>query len=42
LTLDYDLWLRMAAAGARFGKCSEVLLDWIDTPKRTSRVDARY
>lgn len=39
---DYDLWLRFAALGARFGKTHEVLLDWVDTPKRTSRVDARY
>lgn len=39
---DYDLWLRLAAAGARFAKTSEVLLDWVDTPERTSRVDERY
>lgn len=39
---DYDLWLRLAALGARFGKSPDILLDWFDTPKRTSRVDGRY
>jgi glycosyltransferase involved in cell wall biosynthesis len=39
---DYDLWLRFAASGARFGKASAVLLDWTDHPERTSRRDPRY
>ncbi len=39
---DYDLWLRAAAHGARFGKASAVLLDWTDYPERTSRRDPRY
>lgn len=39
---DYDLWLRAHAAGARFAKCPEVLLDWRDSPTRLSRRDARY
>jgi hypothetical protein len=39
---DYDLWLRALAAGHRFAKVPEVLLDWRDTPSRLSRVDARY
>ena len=39
---DYDLWLRALAAGHRFGKVPEVLLDWRDTPSRLSRADARY
>ena len=39
---DYDLWLRAHAAGARFAKCEEVLLDWRDSPARLSRRDARY
>jgi glycosyltransferase involved in cell wall biosynthesis len=39
---DYDLWLRAHAAGARFAKCPEVLLDWRDSPARLSRRDARY
>jgi glycosyltransferase involved in cell wall biosynthesis len=39
---DYDLWLRALAAGHRFAKVPEVLLDWRDPPSRLSRVDARY
>jgi hypothetical protein len=39
---DYDLWLRAAAAGWRFAKCSEVLLDWRDGPARLTRCDPRY
>jgi glycosyltransferase involved in cell wall biosynthesis len=39
---DYDLWLRAHAAGWRFGKRSEVLLDWRDSPGRLTRRDARY
>jgi glycosyltransferase involved in cell wall biosynthesis len=39
---DYDLWLRAHAAGARFAKLPEVLLDWRDRPDRLSRTDPRY
>jgi glycosyltransferase involved in cell wall biosynthesis len=39
---DYELWLRGAAAGWRFGKCPEVLLDWRDGPDRLTRRDPRY
>ena len=39
---DYDLWLRALAAGSRFGKLPEVLLQWRDTPSRLARTDARY
>lgn len=39
---DYDLWLRAHAAGARFGKVPEILLEWRDTPRRLTRTDPRY
>jgi glycosyltransferase involved in cell wall biosynthesis len=39
---DYDLWLRAHAAGARFAKLPEVLLEWRDAPGRLSRTDPRY
>ena len=39
---DYDLWLRAHAAGHRFAKLPEVLLDWRDGPTRLTRCDARY
>ena len=39
---DYDLWLRALAAGCRFGKLPEVLLQWRDTASRLSRTDPRY
>ncbi len=39
---DYDLWLRLFAAGQRFAKVPEVLLRWREGPLRTSRRDARY
>jgi hypothetical protein len=39
---DYDLWLRAAAAGCRFAKLPEVLLDWRDSPGRLTRRDPRY
>jgi glycosyltransferase involved in cell wall biosynthesis len=39
---DYDLWLRMHAAGHRMAKVPRVLLSWRDYPERTSRVDPRY
>ncbi|HEX8692260.1 MAG TPA: glycosyltransferase [Longimicrobium sp.] len=39
---DYELWLRMHAAGCRMGKVPRVLLAWRERPERTSRVDPRY
>ena len=39
---DYDLWLRSLAAGCRFGKLPEILLQWRDMPGRLSRTDPRY
>ena len=39
---DYDLWLRMHVAGARFGKVDEVLLEWREDPDRLTRTDSRY
>ena len=39
---DYDLWLRGAAAGFRFGKLKETLLSWRDAPARLTRKDPRY
>ena len=39
---DYDLMLRAAACGMRFGKVDTVLLDWTDHPSRLTRRDARY
>ncbi len=39
---DYDLWLRAANAGLRFGKVPEVLLHWRERPDRESRQHPRY
>lgn len=39
---DYDLVLRMWAAGYRFGKVPEVLLRWREREDRLSRTDPRY
>ena len=39
---DYDLMLRAAARGMRFGKVKEVLFDWTDHPGRLTRTDPRY
>lgn len=39
---DYDLWLRMHAAGARFAKVPEVLLQWREHEGRLTRSDSRY
>ena len=39
---DYDLWLRMHAAGFRMAKLAEVLLGWRESSGRLSRVDPRY
>jgi hypothetical protein len=34
---DYDLWLRLFAAGARFGKVARTLTWWRDHPERLTR-----
>lgn len=39
---DYDLWLRGFAAGWRFAKHPEPLLDWRDRAGRLTRTDRRY
>jgi glycosyltransferase involved in cell wall biosynthesis len=39
---DYDLWLRLYLAGARFAKIPLVLLDWLEHPGRMTRTDPRY
>ena len=38
---DYDLWLRLYLAGARFGKVPQVLLRWRERPHRLTRIDPR-
>jgi len=39
---DYDLWLRAMAAGFRFEKIPEVVLDWTDGPGRLTRSHENY
>lgn len=39
---DYDLWLRLMLAGARFAKLPETLLRWRERPDRLTRSDPRY
>ncbi len=39
---DYELWLRMNAAGLPLAKVPQVLLAWRDRSDRTSRHDSRY
>lgn len=39
---DYDLWLRLYLAGARFGKVPEILLSWREQPERLTWKDKRY
>jgi glycosyltransferase involved in cell wall biosynthesis len=39
---DYDLWLRLAMAGVRFGKTPETLLSWRVHSGSASRTDSRY
>lgn len=39
---DYDLMLRAAARGMRFGKVPEVLFDWHDHAAGLTRRDSRY
>ena len=39
---DYDLWLRMYLAGARFAKVPETLVEWREHPTRLTHTDGRY
>lgn len=39
---DYELWLRLHAAGRLMEKLPRVLLDWRESPERLSRTDSRY
>lgn len=39
---DYDLWLRLAEAGARLSNLPRLLLDWRESPRRLTRADPRY
>lgn len=39
---DHDLWLRLLAAGCRFVRVPEILLQWRDSPQRLTRRDPRY
>ncbi|MFT6180298.1 MAG: glycosyltransferase involved in cell wall biosynthesis [Akkermansiaceae bacterium] len=39
---DYDLWLRLLAAGARFGKVPGKLYQWHDRSDRLTRSDPRF
>jgi glycosyltransferase involved in cell wall biosynthesis len=39
---DYDLWLRLHLAGARFAKVPEILLYWREHEDRLTRTDSRY
>lgn len=39
---DYDLWLRMHAAGMPMARLPDVLLRWREWAERTSRTDPRY
>ena len=39
---DYDLWLRMAAAGMRFARLPRVLFYWRDRPERQTRTAPAY
>jgi glycosyltransferase involved in cell wall biosynthesis len=39
---DYDLWLRLFLAGARFVKVPEILVYWREHKDRLTRTDTRY
>jgi glycosyltransferase involved in cell wall biosynthesis len=39
---DYDLWMRLYLAGARFARLPEVLFEWRERPDRLTRRDGRY
>ena len=39
---DYDLWLRLAAAGVRFARLSRTLFFWRERPERATRTSPEY
>jgi GT2 family glycosyltransferase len=39
---DYDLWLRLAAAGHGLSNVPALVLDWREGPARATRTDPRY
>jgi len=39
---DYDLWLRLAASGARFARIDAALFFWRDRPERATRTMGEY
>ena len=39
---DYDLWLRLAAAGVRFARLPETLFFWREREERLTRTDPAY
>lgn len=39
---DYDLWLRLAAAGVRFARLPQTLFFWRDRPERATRTMTEY
>lgn len=39
---DYELWLRLVAAGRRIGKCPQILLEWRQREDSYSRTDPRF
>ena len=39
---DYDLWLRLAAAGGALAAVPHPVLDWRERPDRLTRTDPRY
>lgn len=39
---DYDLWLRLAAAGTRFHSLADTLFFWRDRPERSTRTMQEY
>ncbi len=39
---DYDLWLRLSAAGGRLANVPAIVLDWREGAARLTRTDARY
>ena len=41
-TEDYDLWLRLAAAGVRFARLPEPLFFWRERPDRLTRCNPAY
>ena len=41
-TEDYDLWLRLAAAGVRFDRLPKLLFFWRERPDRLTRCDPAY